>query len=229
MRARSWCALAAVDPSPEEARRWAEEELAKSAYQEPWIARFLAYLAHQLEALLLKLFSFKGGSSPVPSAVTILAVLVVVLALTVLFVKVWKRKYPDAEEAGSPEPAVLPFAPLTAAEYRARAQAALPDDPRTAAVEAYRAIAAGLQERYVVNVNQGRTAREFAVQAAVAYPVCGVECGDAATTFEEACYGGLVPELSAVERILSLESRMRAEKPILNRPDANAVPLAVPR
>ncbi|GAB76786.1 protein of unknown function [Austwickia chelonae] len=224
-----WSALAMIDPSPDEARRWAQEELAKPAYQEPWLMHFARMLYTWLIDLLNELFSFGGGQSPVHPVVTTLAVLLVVATIIVLFARTRMRDKPEAEPEPDTDQAVLPFAPLSAAEYRARAQSALADDPRTAAMEAYRAIAAGLQERHVVDVDPGRTAREFANEAATAYPTCEAGCGSAVTTFEAACYGGLVPERTAVEQILTLESRMRAEKPVLHRSDAEMTPLGVPR
>ncbi|MCA0438592.1 MAG: DUF4129 domain-containing protein [Actinobacteria bacterium] len=218
-----------VRPGPEEGRRWAEEELAKPAYGASFLERFLTWL----NDLLARFFQPAGpdgpGAVPMPLAFGILALALVLAVLAWVIVR-GRRKRTAAPASEQVEDAVLPAAPLPAAEYRRRARQAYDaGDHSGAVVEGFRAIAAQLQERHVLDEARDRTAREFAAAAGTAFPDLVGRVGAAASAFDAARYGGLRVAAQTAQAVLDLDTDLQSATPRPVDPAELPIPLAVPR
>jgi len=96
-------------------------------------------------------------------------------------------------------------------------------------VEGFRAIAAQLQERHVLDEARDRTAREFAAAAGTAFPDLVGRVGAAASAFDAARYGGLRVAAQTAQAVLDLDTDLQSATPRPVDPAELPVPLAVPR
>lgn len=214
-------------PSPDEARRWAQEELAKPAYGESFLERFVRWLADLADAFVRP--TTAPGALPVPPVFVVVAVLALA-GIVVLIVRAGKRKRTAADAEAPTVDAVFAERPLAAAEYRRRAAEALDaGDATGAVVDGFRAIAAQLLERHVLDEARDRTAREFAAAAGGAFPDLAPQLPPAADAFDAALYGALPATPDAARAMLTLEERLRQATPRPVDPAELPAPLAVPR
>lgn len=217
-----------VRPAPDEARRWAQEELAKPAYGTSFLERFWAWLQDWLSSIFQPGNS-PSGSEPVPLAFAIVALLVVAGIVATIVVRGFRKRTP-AEPATAAAAAVLPEAALSAQEYRRLAQAALAAGERgRAVVEGFRAVAAQLLERHVLDEARDRTAREFAAAAGTAFPEHRAAAAEAARAFDATLYGGLPATSAAAQAVLDLDAALQRELPRPLSPGEMPRPLAAPR
>lgn len=219
--------LDGLRPSPDEGRRWAEEELAKPMYQESLLSRFKDWLFAQLS----KFFNFlnpENGEAAVPGALILLAVVVIIAVVAFLLIKA--RRGRASSTPDDPVPVLFDEVRLSAAAYRALCQEALSrGDTRRAFVEGYRALAAGLIERHLLDPAPDQTCREFTAQAVAMFPQQEVALGRATTVFEETVYGGHTPGGEQVQNLIALDQQLQKAEAV--RPDLVQAsrPLAVPR
>ncbi|WP_084077126.1 DUF4129 domain-containing protein [Demequina sp. NBRC 110057] len=173
-----------VDPGADEARKWAEEELAKSEYQsEPvtWLDSFGRWLAD--------IFSGFGDFGSGLSLPGILVLIVVVIALVGLVVWLVVGPMRRSRVARSSAP-VLEDDARSAEEMEAAARAAAGrSDWDLAVTEIYRALVRRLDGRGVVDVSDGMTADEAARAIGAAVPVVGGAIAAVAHDFDVARYG----------------------------------------
>lgn len=177
---------APIEIGHDEARRRAEEELAKAKYQgmPDWLNDLLQRLDELLEGIT------RGPSGPDGlggSSWVLLVVVVVILAALVLIVwKVglprWRPKTVDAEVETDPE--VAPSHYRTAAERAAAAQ-----DWTSAIRERFRALVRELEHRTILEPRPGRTALEAAGRAARMLPSVEPQLHRAALGFNDVMYG----------------------------------------
>ena len=214
-------------PGTEEARRWAREELAKPAYQKSFVERFFAWLWDQISGWFA-LGGAPGGTTPLPTVFAVMAVIVIVALVAFLVVRA--RRAGVARPAREAEEPVFVERLRAAEEYRRRAGRALAaGDARTAMIEGFRAVAAQLIERHVLDEARDRTAGEFAAAAAGAFPGEAPAAARAARAFDEAQYGGIDPGLDAAREVLALDGALAALSPREVDPASLPRPLAVPR
>lgn len=173
-----------VDPDAAEAQRWAEEELAKPAYDaEPGILeRLWGWLMELLERI-----AGLGVETP-PSTVPVILisafVLVIVLALLLGGRVRGRQRAPAA--AGSHQ---LFDDARSAKELHAAADAAAGrGDWSTAVVERFRALIRSLDERAVLEDRSGMTAHEAAGLAGSALPGHAQDLACAGRIFDDVCY-----------------------------------------
>ncbi|MFH5824147.1 DUF4129 domain-containing protein [Georgenia sp. AZ-5] len=177
-----------VDPDAGTARRWAEEELSKAAYDDSpslW-ERILGWLGDLFEAL-----SRIGGQAPsaVVPMILVVAVLAVVGAALLLGGRARRRRTVDARRVGSLFEDARGSADLTdAADAAARR-----GDWATAVLERFRAIIRHLDERAVLDDRPGLTAHEAAGLAATALPALAADLDGAGRLFDDVRYGHRVP------------------------------------
>lgn len=216
-----------LQPSPEEARRWAAEELAKPAYGRSSVERFFAWLADQLSGLFQP--AAPPGATPVPALFAVLAVLLLA-GIMVLLVRAGHAKRTAKSADVEAHDAVFPEKPLAAAEYRRRARQALAaGDPSRAVIEGFRGIAAEMLERHILDESPDRTAREFATAAATAFPPFDGRLTAATNDFEATLYGGLSASARTAHHLLALDEELRQATPRLVDAAGLPAPLAVPR
>lgn len=225
---RLWPADDPLRPGPDEARQWAEEELAKPAYGKSFLERFFSWLSDWLSSLFQPAPTPVGGLA-MSNVFAILAVLGLAALAVWLLVQLRRRRFTPADDEADRD-AVLPATPLAAAEYRARARAALAGgDASTAMVEAFRAVAAQLLERHVLDEARDRTAREFAAAGGEAFPPFAERARHAAAAFDATLYGARPASAQAAQEVLDLDEALQGATPREVDPDRLPAPLAVPR
>lgn len=204
-----------VDPDAPEARRLLVDELAKAPYRaaEPsWFDR----LSQAFFDWLGSLFSGGGGVSSgwLPLVATILVAAAIIVALLLWGVpRLNRRQRTTAMLFGEHET-------RSAEQMReaARSAAAAGNWP-LAVAEQFRALAAGLAERTVVDVSPGTTATDFARAAARALPAEAAAFAAAARAFDEVRYLEHPGSNNDYLTVLSLDERVRQAKPVLPAPE----------
>ncbi len=192
-------------PGRDEARSWAERELARSDY-DPYrpglLDRFLAWLQDLLN---------RSGGLGLPwwvLIVVLLAVLAVVVAVA------WRRGGGLGRRGAVREADVFAGeAPRSAAWHREAAERAeAAGDWEQAVIERFRAIGRELEERTIVVPRPGRTAHELALEAAPALPERRAALDAAATRFDAVRYGGRHATADQVAELRALDEAVRVER-----------------
>lgn len=177
---------AGLDPDRDEAREWAERELADPAYAAAQPTP-LDRLAQAVGDFLSDLLTPRGDLEWSP----VLAVAAVVLAvgLVVAAILIWGR--PRLAHRG-PERSALLFGEAetrSAAQLRAvAAEHAARGEWDAAIVVRFRALARGLEERGVLEAPPGTTAQGLARRAVPAFPGEAAALHDAAGAFDDVRY-----------------------------------------
>jgi len=206
-------------PDGDEARRWADDELADPVYRaaEPTlIDRVSAAIAR----FIGDLFDPSAPASWGPPALVVLAIVIVGAAVIALLI--WGR--PRTTPRAHPE------APLlfdlddgrTADQLRTDAEAEARRGAWDAAVVLrFRAIARGLVERGLVETPPGATVHAFSRAAARALPPLAAAFDDAAVVFDDVRYLRRPGTAEHYRRLVSLDDE--AVRTRARMPDATAV------
>ena len=195
---------AGLDPSPDEARRLLERELARSEYPHPSLLdRFLSWVSEQLDG-------FVGIAADGGVGLVIAVVLAAVVALVLLGALSRVRREPSgaADEAG-----VLDL-PDSADVLRRRAEEALADGRATDALaDAARALARRSVERGLIDDSPGRTTHEVFGEVSSRFADHADRLAGAADAFDRVVYGrrGAGPDEAA--GVLALEDEVRRARP----------------
>jgi hypothetical protein len=190
-------------PDPDEAREWAQRELADPAYRAAEPTAF-DRAARAVRDFLESLFAAPVSGDWGPWAFIVLAVLVV--AAIIVGVLIWGR--PRSTVRATPAARALfdDDDGRSAAELRADAAAAADrgewDD---AIVLRFRAFARGLTERGIVDPPPGATARAFARSAGETLPVLGVPAAEGAAAFDDVRYLGRPGTVESYDLIVRLD------------------------
>jgi hypothetical protein len=170
---------APLDPSPGEARSWLQRELLDPEYhQQNVVERLIAWFERQIGAGL-------EGAGLLSTFVAMLIFLLLLGGLVWILSRIQRNR--RARTAIGP---VLGHEVVTAAELRARAEAALADGrPEEALVDGFRAMAVRQVERGRLDDSPGATAHEVALLLATEYPQHGAAVGDNALLFDLVLYG----------------------------------------
>lgn len=181
----TWPAAPPLVPDPDEARRWAEQELSRPEYA---ITEPTAWdrVARAVGDFIADLFSSR---LPVGWDGLLAVVLVVVaVALVIAAFLIWGR--PRALRRSRPQDAGLfSAAETSAAELRAEAAARAADQDWVAAIVLrFRGLARGLAERGVIDPLPGATVHAFARQARRAFPGHSARLEEAAAAFDDVRY-----------------------------------------
>lgn len=200
-----------VTPDAEEARRWAEQELANAVYDDSpsLLDRVVGWIRDLLEAL-----TSLGGSAP--PAVAPLVVVVVVAALLAVAVLVGGRVRQRRRSAAATGSAQLFDDTRTSADLTAAADAAAArGDWAGAVLDRYRAIIRSLDERALLEDRAGLTAHEAAELAAAALPGLADGLRWAGGRFDAVAYGHdpATAEDDAALRDLAAATRTPAGRP----------------
>jgi hypothetical protein len=186
---RFFAALAAaapLTPDRDEAREWAERELADPAYAaaEPTL---LDRVARAVGDFIAGLFTAQLPSGWGPTFAIIAAAVVVVLVGAGLLI--WGRPRAAARRRTAPPDLFGDVEQRTAAELRREAAAAASAaDWNEAIVLRFRALARGLAERTIVEVSAGTTVHGFARAAARSFPAEAGRMDAAAAFFDDVRY-----------------------------------------
>lgn len=199
-----------VDPSSPQAQDWLRNELAKPEYQAAKPTWFdLASKA--VQDWLGSLFSGPAGDAgPVLLVVVVLVVAALIVAAFLIFgrPRVNRRAASDRRALFGADDA------RSADELRrSAAEAARAADWPLAIEEQFRAIAAALDERTLVDVRPGTTATEFAAQAARSAPGQAAELRQAARTFDEVRYLDRPGSEAGYQQLVALDAELQRIRP----------------
>lgn len=205
-----------LTPDGDEARRWAEDELSKPAYD---IAEPTPFdrVARAIGDFIASLFDpqVSDGWGSVLAIVATAAVVVVIVTAFVLWgvPRVSRRAaartpmlFGEAEHRSA-------AALRAAADERAQAS-----DWEAAIVLRFRALARGCYERGVVDPPPGATVHGFARAAARVFPALGVRLEDAATAFDDVRYLRRPGTAELYRLVASVDDDIAAARPLAEVP-----------
>jgi hypothetical protein len=199
---------APLDPTSQEARRWLEEELAKSTYhpQPGLLERFLEWLGR-----LVSLTTESGA----PAFLVPVVIAVVLAVLFLVLVRVLRR---EVGPSGAAEQRVLDVPDVDADTLRRRARAAAErGDWDTAVLDGVRTIARSAIERVLLDDAPGRTTHEVALALATPFPAEAGALLHAADAFDAVRYGHRRAGEDQARDVIALDGRLAAARPV--RPD----------
>lgn len=197
-------------PDGDEARRWAEEELANPRYADAKPTWF-DLLARDVGRFLADLFSSENGAGVGPSALII--VIVIIAAALVAALIIWGR--PRRSRAVRRGGADLLGASddRTAAQLRSEAErSAREGDWDTATILRYRALARGLLERDLIDPAPGATAQAIAREASTMFADEADALRRAAVAFDDVRYLGHRATATSYGELAATDERLRARR-----------------
>lgn len=173
-------------PDGDEARRWAEEELANPRYADAKPTWF-DLLARDIGRFIADLFDSEGGVNLGPAGLIIVAVVIVAALVAALII--WGRPRGSRAVRRSRHDLLGERDDRSAAQLRADAErCARAGDWDAATVLRFRALARGLLERDLIDPAPGATAQAIAREAASVFPVEATAVRSAATAFDDVRY-----------------------------------------
>jgi len=209
-------------PDGDEARRWAEEELAKQQYEAAkptWFDRLIADIVEWFFGL----FTADGSGSVAPFAVTL--IVVVLIAALIVALLVWGR--PRASRTVPRRADLLGERDdRSAAQLRSEAERRAKDaDWDAAVVLRFRALARALLERDLIDPAPGATAQGIAREATTPFPSFSDRLHSAATVFDAVRYLRTPATEVDYRALAATDDELRAAAPPHTRqPTAAGVP-----
>lgn len=198
-------------PDGDEARRWAEEELAKSRYAEAKPTWF-DLMARDIARFLGDLFSAQNGGNVGPIALIVVSVIIVAALVVALIVWGRPRRSHAIRRVGTDLLGATDD--RSAAQLRSDADRAARDgDWDTATVLRYRALARSLLERDLIDPAPGATAQSIAREASDVFPDEAVAMRRAATAFDDVRYLGHAATEDSYRALAETDERLRARHP----------------
>lgn len=174
-----------LDPDPDEARRWAERELAEPAYQaaEPTL---FDRIAQAIGDFLGGLFQ-SAGTAAFDGLLAAVVIVVTALLIVAAFL-IWGRPRVTRRSRG-PVTDLFGTDERPAADLRREArERAAAGEWNEAIILAFRGLARGVAERGVVDPVPGATVHAFARQTALAFPAQAQNLDAAAAAFDDVRY-----------------------------------------
>ena len=173
-------------PDGDEARRWAEQELAEPRYDEAKPTWF-DLLARDVVRYLNDLFTPEGGGQVGPLALVVVCIVIVAALIAALIV--WGRPRGSRAVRATGRDLLGERDDRTAAQLRADAErAARSGDWDAATILRFRALARGMLERDLIDPAPGATAQAIARDAARVFPDETTALREAAAAFDDVRY-----------------------------------------
>ena len=196
-----------LDPTPDQARAWLEQELHRSGYQDPWLDSVLRWIGDHLRALLDGVSNL-AGVSPVITGL---------MALVVLALLAWVLPRVRRESVVAPgDGAVLEDLRITPRTYRDRAAKAFEDGRYDDAVlDGFRAIAKDMSDRTLLADAPGRTAHEVSLALAQPFPGHADRLAQAANVFDAVRYGHRGATSDHATEVQRLDAELVRTRPTL--------------
>ncbi|WP_435770948.1 DUF4129 domain-containing protein [Nocardioides sp. SYSU DS0651] len=194
-----------LDPSGDEGRSLLRRELARPEYHDTDVVdRILDWLGRLVDDSI-------GAAEGSPTLLSAAAILVAVaLAAAVLVLASRARRTARAGRSGAP---ALTDEVVTAAELRARAEAALAaGDNAGALVDAFRALAVRQVERDRIDDVPQATAHELAAALAAAFPGQSGRIHDSADVFDQVLYGDRPATREQAVEVLALDDELAGRR-----------------
>ncbi len=198
-------------PDGDEARRWAEQELAGPEYQ---IARPTPFDTFVRDAWDFITSLFSGSLPPEIGPVFAVIATAVVVALIAIAFAVWGRPRVTARSRAHADLFGHDESRTAAELRRDAASAARQSAWDDAIILRMRAIARALSERTILDPEPGATVHRFARQAGGAFPGEAGALESAASDFDDVRYLRRAGTADAYDRIMSLDDRLAASLPV---------------
>lgn len=196
-----------VRPGAGEARRWAEEELAKREYRDA-APSWLGTLWRNFLDWLQSLDGSQGDAAPVPSPAIALVIAAIIAAAIILARPRLHARSRQARDVFEREPT------LGATDYRARAEAAAAAGKwGDAVVDRFRAVVRSAEDRAILDPQPGRTADEAARALSVPFNSQSGRLARAAATFDGVRYGNRAADSGDYRQMVELDTALDAMKP----------------
>lgn len=200
-------------PDGDEARRQAEQELAKSVYAEAQPTLFDRWARGVVE-FLVQLFTPQGGADLGPFALILVSVLVVAVLVAVLII--WGRPRRSLARKTFGDDLLGAVDGRSAAQLRADAErSARTRDWDEAIVLRYRAVARSLLERELIAPAPGATAQRIAREAAAPFPDERAALTAAAAAFDDVRYLRHTGTEQRYRDLAATDERLAAARPEL--------------
>ena len=196
---------APLDPSSGEARSWLQRELLNPEYhQQNVVEQLITWLQRQIGRGL-------AAAAQAPPLSTFAAMLIFLLLLGGLVWLLSRTRGTRRARVGSGP--VLDDPVVTAAQLRARAEAALADGrTEQALVDGFRALTVRQVERGRLEDSPGATAHEVALSLAIRFPQHGERVGDNARLFDLVLYGDRPASPDQATNVLRLDDELAAAR-----------------
>lgn len=198
-------------PDGEEARKWAEQELADPRYADAKPTWF-DMLARDIGRFLADLFNSDNSANVGPSALIIVSIIVFGALLAALII--WGR--PRRAQAVRRARGDLLGADDDRSATQLRADAdrcARAGDWDEATILRFRALARGLLERDLIDPSPGATAQAIAREVSVVFPVETAPVRDAAVSFDDVRYLRHPATESSYAELAATDDRLSALRP----------------
>ena len=200
---------AVLDPTPDQARSWLVEELAKAEYQDSasFVERFFRWLG--------ELFNRQPTGSADGVNAPPIVLIAIGLALIVALVFLLLRIRADREVVKAPREAVLGELDLSRADYLARADAALRAQQWGAAVLDYtRAFARDAADRDLLHDAPSLTAHEIGVRLGPVFPMLADDISSGMDRFDTVRYSRYAATAADAQAARDLAARAHTARPV---------------
>lgn len=198
-------------PDGDEARRWAEDELANPRYAEAKPTWF-DLVARDIGRFFADLFSSGNGANIGPSALIIVSVIIAAALIAALII--WGRPRSSRAVRRARTDLLGADDDRTAAQLRADAErSARAGDWSTATVLRYRAIARSLLERDLIDPAPGATAQSIAREASAVFTDEAEALHRAAVSFDDVRYLGHAANADSYRELAATDDRLAARRP----------------
>lgn len=197
-------------PDGDEARRWAEEELANPRYADAKPTWF-DLVARDIGRFLADLFTSDNGANVGPWALIIVTAIIIGALITALII--WGRPRSSRAVRRTRTDLLGESDDRSAAQLRADAERSARDgDWDTATVLRYRAIARGLLERDLIDPAPGATAQSIAREASAVFADEAGAMRRAAVSFDDVRYLRHPATEESYRELAATDDRLRARR-----------------
>lgn len=197
-------------PDGDEARRWAEDELANPRYADAKPTWF-DLVARDIGRFLADLFSSENGANIGPSALIIVTVVIVAALIAALVI--WGRPRSSRAVRRARGDLLGESDDRTAAQLRSDSErSARAGDWNTATILRYRAIARSLLERDLIDPAPGATAQSIARDAAAVFADEAPALRRAAVAFDDVRYLGRPATEEIYQDLAATDERLRTRR-----------------
>ncbi|MDF2508484.1 MAG: hypothetical protein K0Q52_2343 [Microbacterium sp.] len=197
-------------PDGDDARRWAEQELANPKYADAKPTWF-DLVARDVGRFLADLFSSDNGANIGPSALIIVTVLIAAALIAALVI--WGRPRGSRAVRRARADLLGESDDRTAAQLRSDSErSARAGDWSTATILRYRAIARSLVERDLIDPAPGATAQSIARDAGSVFTDEASAVRRAAEAFDDVRYLGHAATAESYQELAATDERLRARR-----------------
>lgn len=208
-----FAAGAPLIPDGDEARQWAEDELAKPKYAEAK-PTFFDEVSRAVAQFFIDLFSGTGGAGMGPAAMIVVVVLIV--AALIASIIIWGRPRRSFARATAHVDLLGSADRRSASQLRTDAdRSAKAGDWDEAIALRYRALVRSLVERDLLSPAPGATAQILAREAGTAFPSEAGALVAAAATFDDVRYLRHPGSADRYRELAATDARLQATRPEL--------------